>query len=340
MQGRFPGRRMSPLHAFRSRKPTPHPGHRRRSDGPMMRRYWIPVLLDDGGRRARRNARCASGARRAARRLSRYRRAQVGVIDGALPAPARLARARDATKKAACAASITAGSSTSPGAASRCRPNPRTQLQRPHAHRSYPVREAGGMVWTYLGPPESEPPPFPAYDWMELPREQRAIVKVGERTNYLQAARRRDRFGALVVSAPRRCLRDWKKRLRDLDRYVAAPRGRGHAYGFRYAAIRQAGRATPTSEQYVRVTLFVVPFTAFIPRPLETHQNAHVQIFVPIDDTHTMFYGVFFSQDGAPVDEAGEAAQHHVVPGVDLDAQLVSGRASTKQLVEPGPRRR
>ena len=29
--------------------------------------------------------------------------------------------------------------------------------------KSYPVHEAGGMVWTYLGPRESKPP-FPEYD--------------------------------------------------------------------------------------------------------------------------------------------------------------------------------
>ena len=47
------------------------------------------------------------------------------------------------------------------------------------------VREIGEMVWTYLGPPELEPP-FPAYDWLTMPGEERAIVKLAQRSNFLQ----------------------------------------------------------------------------------------------------------------------------------------------------------
>jgi phthalate 4,5-dioxygenase len=181
---------------------------------------------------------------------------------------------------------------------------------------AYPVHLAGGMVWTYLGP-ESEPPPFQTYDWMELPASRRAIIKVGERTNYLQALE-----GSIDSSHSwflhQGILWDWKKRYEISTDTSPRLEAQDTPYGFRYAAIRKPAR-DPEGEQYVRVTMFVVPFTALIPRPIEEHQNAHVQIFVPIDDTHTMFYGVFFSQDGAPVDEDAKRRTHHVVPGVDLD---------------------
>ncbi len=72
------------------------------------------------------------------------------------------------------------------------------------------------------------------------------------------------------------------------------------AYGFRYAAIRKPNH-NPDTEKYVRVTLYVMPSTAFIPRSLDRDTEVHVQIFVPVDDEHTMFYGVFFSQNGEPV---------------------------------------
>jgi len=181
---------------------------------------------------------------------------------------------------------------------------------------SYPVHEAGGMVWAYLGP-ETEPPPFPEYDWMRLPRDRYALIKVGERTNYLQAIE-----GAIDSSHSwslhQGILWDWKKRYEISTDMSPRLEAQDTPYGFRYAAIRKPV-ANPESEQYVRVTNFIVPFTALIPRPLEAHQNAHVQIFVPLDDTHTMFYGVFFSQDGARVDEAEKRRTHHVVPGADLD---------------------
>jgi phthalate 4,5-dioxygenase oxygenase subunit len=182
--------------------------------------------------------------------------------------------------------------------------------------RSYPVREAGGLIWTYLGPPESEPA-FPEYDWTKLPKAQVAIIKVGERVNYLQGVE-----GSIDSSHSwflhRDTIWDWKKRSEvssDLSPRIEA---QDEPYGFRYAAIRKPNE-NPDTEKYVRVTQFIAPFTSLIPRPLITTEPAHVQFFVPVDDERTMFYGVFFSQDGAPVDEQAQRQKHHVVPGVDLD---------------------
>ncbi len=182
--------------------------------------------------------------------------------------------------------------------------------------RSYAVREAGGLVWTYLGPREREPA-FPAYDWTTLPQDRIAIIKVGERVNYLQGVE-----GSIDSSHSwflhRDTIWDWKKRSEISNDLSPRMEAHDEPYGFRYAAIRKPN-ANPDSEKYVRVTQFVLPFTAMIPRPLEREKPAHAQIFVPIDDERTMFYGIFFSQEGAPLDTAATRAAHHVVPGVDLD---------------------
>jgi phthalate 4,5-dioxygenase oxygenase subunit len=182
--------------------------------------------------------------------------------------------------------------------------------------RSYPLREAGGLVWTYLGPPDTLPQ-FPAYDWTSLPKEQIAILKVGERVNYLQAVE-----GAIDSSHSwflhRDTIWDWKKRSEvsgDLSPRIEV---QDEPYGFRYGAIRTPNE-NPDTTKYVRVTQFVLPFSALIPRPLIASEPAHAQIFVPVDDGRTMFYGIFFSQDGRPVDEDAQRRKHHVVPGVDLD---------------------
>ena len=50
---------------------------------------------------------------------------------------------------------------------------------------SYPVREAGGLIWTYMGPRELEPP-FPKFPWLDLPPDQLLVVKMHQATNYLQ----------------------------------------------------------------------------------------------------------------------------------------------------------
>jgi phthalate 4,5-dioxygenase oxygenase subunit len=182
--------------------------------------------------------------------------------------------------------------------------------------KSYPTREAGGMVWTYMGPADAEPP-FPKYDWMRLPAEQRATFKVGERTNYLQAVE-----GAIDSAHSwflhQGVIWDWKKRASLSTDTSPKLETEDTSYGMRYAAIRKTVQ-DPDKQKYVRVTLFLVPFTAVIPRPLEAQHAAHIQIFVPMDDENTMFYGIFFSQDGSPVSTEETVKKHHVVPGVDLD---------------------
>jgi phthalate 4,5-dioxygenase len=282
--------------------------------GRMMRRYWAPVCL--GEELAERDGTprrlTVFGERLVAFRDSAGR---VGLLDEACPHRlASLALGRNEEGGLRC---IYHGwKFDARGACLEMPTEPEGSTYRERMRtRSYPTREAGGMVWAYLGP--DEPPPFPEYDWMRLPPEQRAIIKIGERTNYLQAIE-----GAIDSSHSwflhQGIIWDWKVRSSlSLD---TSPQleAEDTAYGFRYAAIRIPVN-NPETERYVRVTLFLVPFTAFIPRPIPQQQPAHVQIFVPVDDERTMFYGVFFSQDGSPVDTDETRRKHHVVPGVDLD---------------------
>jgi len=182
--------------------------------------------------------------------------------------------------------------------------------------RSYAVREAGGLVWAYLGPADREPL-FPAYDFLSLPVAQRSIIKMGERANFFQALE-----GSLDSSHSwflhRGTIPDWEKRSSVSSDLSPKLEAEDTDYGFRYAAIRKPNLHADR-DKYVRVTLFAAPSTAFIPRPLEPTQHAHVNIFVPIDDTTTMFYDIFFSQDGSPIDEAAMRRDLRAEPGVDLD---------------------
>jgi phenylpropionate dioxygenase-like ring-hydroxylating dioxygenase large terminal subunit len=52
--------------------------------------------------------------------------------------------------------------------------------------KSYPLVERGGVLWTYMGPPESRPPP-PEHEWAMVPAAQRFISKRWQECNYLQA---------------------------------------------------------------------------------------------------------------------------------------------------------
>src|SRR5262245_32625133 len=52
-------------------------------------------------------------------------------------------------------------------------------------HVAYPTREAGGIIWTYMGP-EAEPPPFPDFLFTKLPAHQVSAFHYNQGCNYLQ----------------------------------------------------------------------------------------------------------------------------------------------------------
>jgi phenylpropionate dioxygenase-like ring-hydroxylating dioxygenase large terminal subunit len=52
--------------------------------------------------------------------------------------------------------------------------------------RSYPLVERGGVLWTYMGPPERQPP-LPEWEFALVPGEQRFVSKRLQECNWLQA---------------------------------------------------------------------------------------------------------------------------------------------------------
>ncbi len=182
--------------------------------------------------------------------------------------------------------------------------------------RAYKVREIGGMIWTYMGPPELEPP-FPNYYWLNEPAHTRVILKEGQWSNYLQGLE-----GSIDSSHTwflhRGAAPDWKKRLALSADLAPKLEPEDTDYGFRYAAIRKPA-SDPENSRYVRVTLWAMPYTAFIPRPMDKNELTHVAIHVPIDDHKTMFYGIWLTQNGTSIDTAEWRRLQAAEPGVNLD---------------------
>ena len=52
--------------------------------------------------------------------------------------------------------------------------------------KSYPLVERGGVLWTYMGPPEKQPP-LPEWEFAMVPPEQSFISKRWQECNWLQA---------------------------------------------------------------------------------------------------------------------------------------------------------
>ncbi len=52
--------------------------------------------------------------------------------------------------------------------------------------QSYPLVERGGVLWTYMGPPDKQPP-LPEYEFCTVPATRRFISKRHQESNWLQA---------------------------------------------------------------------------------------------------------------------------------------------------------
>ncbi len=87
-------------------------------------------------------------------------------------------------------------------------------------------------------------------------------------------------------------------------------------FGFRYVAIRRPIRNAATHD-YLRITLFVAPFTVLIP-PNDRYNLSILNI--PQDDTNTMFYFIAWSnREGAGIEQEAWREFCGARVGVDLD---------------------
>lgn len=191
-------------------------------------------------------------------------------------------------------------------------------------HKAYPTREAGGFVWVYMGPadtmPEFEPPA-----WAPSPEARISVVKMNVRCNWAQVLEgaidsahsstlhSTDMPPARVDSA-KATATAWPRPSTD-----KAPRLQLQVtdFGFRYAALRRPIKDASTHD-YVRITLFVAPFTVLIP-PNNMYNLSILNI--PIDDVNTMFYFIAWSET-AGIDQEAWRKFCGAQIGVDLDTHF------------------
>src|SRR5688572_30474618 len=186
--------------------------------------------------------------------------------------------------------------------------------------KAYPAREGGGFVWIWMGPPQARDWQPPAW----APGASISIVKMHAACNWAQvlegsidSAHSSSLHSTEMPAAPldgaKATQTNWPRPSND-----KAPRLQFEPtpYGFRYAAIRKPMR-NPDTEQYVRTTLFIAPFTVLIP-PNDRYNLA--QMMVPLDDVNTMFYWVAWHPDPAKGIAQDEWRRFcAATPGVDLD---------------------
>ncbi len=162
--------------------------------------------------------------------------------------------------------------------------------------KAYPVREVGGVLWTYMGP-KDRVPVFPEWEWMSYPVEQRSVSKVFQECNWAQA------LEGDIDSSHSDYLHSSDIRGRPGD-HAPMLEAEDTAYGFRYAAIRRPDRDADKIK-YVRITLFAAPFHTFIPPQRfgvptsdERYEYANHHAYVPVDDENHLFFSFSINRVG------------------------------------------
>jgi phthalate 4,5-dioxygenase oxygenase subunit len=190
--------------------------------------------------------------------------------------------------------------------------------------RAYPVQEAGGFVWVWMGEADGVRP-FEAPPWAPTPTTQTSIVKIHAACNWAQV------LEGSIDSAHSSSLHSTNMPTAEVEGSTAtdtawlrpsndkAPKLEVEAtdYGFHYAALRRPIR-NPETHVYVRTTVFIAPFTVLIP-PNDQYNLA--QMLVPIDDVNCMFYWIAWHPTRGISQEAWRRFCAAEV-GPDLDADF------------------
>ena len=162
--------------------------------------------------------------------------------------------------------------------------------------KHYPAREAGGLVWVWVGEGET-PPPFPDFEFTRLPAENIVIASTPIACNWVQgleAALDPVHVGILhssFIGAGRGYLKLTA---------ASTPKFEVHPKPFGCQVV--ASRPLEDGTNYVRVTTYVMPYYGFTPPNDPTLADRTVLIAVPVDDTTTRQFFVRYNLDGPPVD--------------------------------------
>jgi len=174
--------------------------------------------------------------------------------------------------------------------------------------RHHPVREAGGLVWVYLGK-EKAPPRFPDYEFNTVADNQVRPMRGLLKCNWLQGlealldsahitflhAANVVAFGKLADGTLGETSQTMLKNGAPRFEFLEQP------YGFREGALRDGDN----QKIYARIREVALPFFSFIPGRFGGIANACCSI--PIDDENTAQWYINYNVDG-PIDHSRYSA--------------------------------
>ena len=200
---------------------------------------------------------------------------------------------------------------------------------------AYTVREAGGVVFAYMGEKGRAPPPLD-FEFTALSDDQIIIVRSQEQANWAQCIE-----GVLDSAHSNYLHSNGIKPNAELESANTVLGVKGHldrpsndgapkieiettAYGYRYAAIRKPF-LNADKNKYIRATLYVAPCYGIFPA---AKGWGNMQFFVPLSDGSTMFWYVIWKRDGAIDQETRDRYLDNtgLRPGRDVDENQLNIR--------------
>ena len=191
--------------------------------------------------------------------------------------------------------------------------------------KSYPCLEVGGVIWTYMGPPELKPEP-PALEWVSVAPEQRYVSKRWQECNYLQA------LEGGIDSSHVSFLHSGA--LKSDPLFVGS---KGNQYNdqdrmpqfdvveFEGGLLIGARRNAENDRYYWRITPWIMPTHTIIPPRAGHPLGAHV--WVPSDDENTWAWSINYHPKRALTDaeltamKDGKGIHVQYVPGTFIPRQ-------------------
>jgi phenylpropionate dioxygenase-like ring-hydroxylating dioxygenase large terminal subunit len=158
---------------------------------------------------------------------------------------------------------------------------------------AYTVREQGGLIWAYMGPPELEPP-FPKIEIFDTRPEQRRIHKLVVPGNYFQMMEGDMDSSHVSFLHSKLDNTAFEGSLSRTDMFEdRSPRW--FASETDYGLMLSAQRDAANNQYQWRVTQYLMPFVTLIAVPRGERVLANVRI--PIDDENSILFRCFVHPD-------------------------------------------
>lgn len=183
---------------------------------------------------------------------------------------------------------------------------------------AYPVHEEGGIVWSYFGPKEKEPP-FQRHRFMDASPENRCVLRINVHANYLQlweGGCDSSHVGILHsdVARPGWLDKNFVPTTDPLNPGAFASDDNAPRldledteFGWHYAAFRKMPPKDGVAVENCRIVPLIMPWTRIIPSP-----NSYYTVFeVAADDYNTSTFIV--------VDSSQKVDEKHIIKILGLD---------------------